>query len=139
MDFALLSYRELAARQGWKVDTARKTAHRQGWDKSTSPDGTHVLVKVPTSFWRPEGRDDPAYKGGRSVVRGRLQSRSFQGRRIGDDALLKGIEGHLETMGFTGGLAYKSFDLQRPGLLLMHMKPALIASMFADAVSGRTG
>jgi hypothetical protein len=53
--------------------------------------------------------------------------------------LLKGIEGHLETMGFTGGLAYKSFDLQRPGLLLMHMKPALIASMFADAVSGRTG
>lgn len=60
-------------------------------------------------------------------------------RMFGDEALLKGIEGHLEAMGFTGGLAYKSFDLQRPGILRMHMKPALISSMFVDAVCGRTG
>lgn len=67
MDYTLLSYRELAARQGWKVDTARKTAHRQGWDKSTSSDGTHVLVKVPASFLRPEGRDDPPCSGSMSL------------------------------------------------------------------------
>jgi len=67
MDFELLSYRELAARQGWKVDTARKTAHRRGWDKSTSPDGTRVLVKVPTSLLRPEGRDDPVCSGSMSL------------------------------------------------------------------------
>lgn len=56
-------------------------------------------------------------------------------RMFGDEALLKSIEGHLEAMGFAGGLAYKSFDQQRSGLLRLHMKPRLVASMFPDAVA----
>ena len=36
MDFELLSYRELAARQRWKIDSARKTVLRHGWEKTKS-------------------------------------------------------------------------------------------------------
>jgi hypothetical protein len=53
-----LSYRELAARQRWKLDSARKTVLRHGWEKTKSPDGTHVLIKVPTSFLGVEPRDE---------------------------------------------------------------------------------
>jgi len=56
-------------------------------------------------------------------------------RMVGDEAVLKGIVNHLNAMGFKGGLAWKSFELQRPGLLQLHMRPSLVASMFADAVA----
>lgn len=55
-------------------------------------------------------------------------------RMVGDEAVLEGIEGHLAAMGYMGGLLWRPFDMQRPGLLKLWMRPALVTSIFPDAV-----
>jgi len=47
METRALTYRELAALLGVKLDSARKTVRRKGWPKWTGNDGTvRVLVPV---------------------------------------------------------------------------------------------
>lgn len=61
------------------------------------------LVKAETSF---EASYDPS----------RLKGVDWD-RMFGDEAVLKGIENHLAAIGYKGGLAWRSFEFQKPGLM----------------------